>query len=678
MEALELEEHFIDDYLAAAAVQPEIVYEPGVESMTFVTKYLPIVQIVEAKGQIHITGIPAGVISQDIHRMWDTSRINKFMFTKIGTRELKFPSFFAIEVRFMLQTLLDERKVRHVHAVKAIISELNDKTWLKGIDEPTTCDFDFDQLRRLNVSMLPSQMDYLHEYNNNVRRYNLKGYLLAAPPGSGKTISGYGLSVVSNVEQTIVICPKNAVDEVWRTTLQIRFKEVPRFWCSSMKTPPDPRAEYFIFHYEQIGAAVEFFKTQPTKRRAVLLDESHNLNEMTAARTLRFIELCLVTKAEHIEWASGTPMKAMGAEMVPFLSTIDPLFTEDVAKRFVQIFGKSVARAVDIIAHRMGLVTFKVPKADVVKTEVDDYPVSVKFKGGEAFTLDKIRDEIKAYVTERMAFYKQHRAEYVAQYDECINYYRARINSSAERAALNDYLSDVQHLAKHFDPYADKDIVIACSKFEEQRIIPVLPFDLRRQFRDSRSVVKYVILKVRGEALGRILTKRRIECFCAMVPHSPLDTLIEASEKKTLIFASNVEVVKRIGEDLTSKGYKPLLVYGETNKDLSGIMRRFREDPQANPMIATYDSLSTAVPVIEANTVILFNTPFRDYERNQATSRVNRYGQDSPVHIRTILLDTGSEGNISTRSNEIMEWSKEQVDAIMGIDTSVDKLSVTD
>ena len=163
-----------------------------------------------------------------------------------------------------------------------------------------------------------------------------------------------------------------------------------------------------------------------------------------------------------------------------------------------------------------------------------------------------------------------------------------------------------------------------------------------------------------------------------MVPHCELPALIDATEKKTLIFTSYVDVVRITDEYLRKEGYKPLLVYADTNKNLPMIMKRFKEDPDLNPMIATFDSLSTAVPVIEANHCVLLNPPFRDHEYKQATSRVNRLGQDSIVRITSMLLDTGVEPNISTRSNEIMEWSRASVNAIMGLDGVDETVSVED
>lgn len=485
------------------------------------------------------------------------------------------------------------------------------------------------------------------------------------------TEAGLALSLVSEAAVTIIISPKNAVGEVWQQRIIQRFKHTPSF-ATSIGKPFTGKEQYYICHYEALDRAIQFADLNKGKKLCILLDESHNLNEIESLRTQKFIDLCKRADVFSVLWASGTPLKAMGSEMVPFLSTIDPLFTADVRARFTQIFGKSVARAVDILANRIGITSYKIAKAAVVELEIDERIEKVSFKGAEQFTLSKIKQEISEFVKERIVYYKENMSRYVSLYNGLIEIYRQTLRNKEDIKALDNYYRDVMHLHKRFDPMRDMDLVRACNRYEERNILPVLKGEQKVQFRDARSVVKYVQLKIRGEALGRILTKRRIECFKAMVEHFDWERIIEASEKKTLIFTSYVDVVDEIADKCFSLEYNPLKVYGDTNKDIEKIMKIYKTDTTANPMVATFDSLSTAIPVIEANTCVLFNSPFRDYERNQATSRVARLGQDSPVHIVTVLLDTGSEDNISTRSNDIMEWSKAQVDAMLGYDQSID------
>jgi hypothetical protein len=210
-----------------------------------------------------------------------------------------------------------------------------------------------------------------------------------------------------------------------------------------------------------------------------------------------------------------------------------------------------------------------------------------------------------------------------------------------------------------------KEQAIYCNKYEKDVIGPTLPRQAKEAFKNVRSIIKYYKLKVQGEALGQILGKRRAQCIADMVPHIDMAQYIDSAKKKTIIFTSYVTVVDVVSDYLKKGGYKPAIVYGETSNQLASIVGAFERDPDLNPLIATYASLSTAVPLVMANEMILLNQPFRSYERDQATARCVRQGQDEDVNIQDIFLDTGEEPNISTRSRDILMWSRQQVEEIL-------------
>jgi hypothetical protein len=56
----------------------------------------------------------------------------------------------------------------------------------------------------------------------------------------------------------------------------------------------------------------------------------------------------------------------------------------------------------------------------------------------------------------------------------------------------------------------------------------------------------------------------------------------------------------------------------------------------------------------------------------QAIARAWRIGQDEQVYVWHMVLDTGDIPNISTRTNDILRWSKEQVDSIMGFKSDME------
>ena len=642
-----------------------------------VRRAIGMITVKELNGKISVSGVPADVISRDISKIWNTSRVNSNLFNTLGRNGFSFNSFFAVEIHFILTTLLEHPQARtNIRALKRIIEELEQNTWLSTVNADSPLEFKWDRLKEFIKTPLEHQQEFFEVYQRDVAKYQLKGYLLAAEPGAGKSINSLMLGRLLDADVSLVIAPKKAVVEAWRPTFANEFKTPQRWWVSTESTPVDYDATLAAFHYEQLDQAIDFLRRSPGKRIQIILDECHNLNDLKALRTQLFVELCKDPRICSVLWMSGTPIKAIGNEAIPFLSTIDPKFTPDCAERFLKVFGKQASRAVEILSHRIGITTFKAVKKGALANQVVEDVYKVRFPHSEQYSLDVIRDEISKFVQERFDYYKANERKYYSEYFMLLDRYERTIHDGNEAKDFKLYRRQVEHLNKRFDARADKEIVVWCNRFEERFICPKLSNEDRKRFRHVRSIYKYVSLKVRGEALGRILTKRRIDCFKAMVPHSNLVEFIEASEKKTLIFTSYVDVLKEADRFLTTEGFKPLLVYGDTNSKLKQIMQQFRDDPDANPMIATFDSLAEAVPVTEANTVVLMNQPFRSYERKQAVSRVDRIGQDSIVRVWTTLLDTGDVPNISTRSNEIIEWSKASVDAIMGLDTAADSFAV--
>lgn len=85
----------------------------------------------------------------------------------------------------------------------------------------------------------------------------------------------------------------------------------------------------------------------------------------------------------------------------------------------------------------------------------------------------------------------------------------------------------------------------------------------------------------------------------------------------------------------------PVVVYGKTNNELNKTVGLFEKDIDLNPLVATYQSLSTAVPLVMADTMIMLNAPFRAYIHEQAISRIHRLGADTQTIVWEAYLNTG-------------------------------------
>lgn len=642
------------------------------------SRMLGIISVKETDSHIIINGIPGLRFIKDIYNFWKTSKIANNLFTSVSRSQVKFPKFFAIEVLYILEQLQESRRTfcgRRV--LSKVAEEMVRSTWLRNIGVTGFAPrLNYQALNDLNVTLFPHQLKFLQEYDRTTFEYSLQGMLMDVAAGGGKTITNFALGHALGADTQVFIAPKNAVLDVWVKTIKMLFKKgVPDFWHSLSGEEPVPGKRYYIVHYDYLEKFLAFVKSQRGGfgQVFVAIDESHNFNEQSN-RTDHLINICRSLNARDVVHASGTPFKAMGSEAITLLKTICRDFTPEVEQAFRKIFGKEAKKALEILANRIGIVSFKVVKAEIETPGVEYHEVKIQLKHGNDYTLVNVREKMGKFIEERLKYYKDGMPEYEGLYAKCMAFHEDSLKRASPQQIrdLQSYKSYVQQIRRGYDPVTMKDMVMFCNRYELKTIVPSLPEPYRKPFLNVRAIIKYVELKVMGEALSQILGRLRIQCHIDMLPNMPLDQIIDNALSKTVIFTSYVEVVKELEVLLTAAGYKPLLVYGETNKDLTNIVKKFETDQDANPLVATFKSLSTAVPLTMANTEVFTNSPYRDYERTQAVARVDRIGQKHRCHVHETFLDTGNEPNISTRSKDIMQWSKTQVEAILGVQTPDD------
>lgn len=639
------------------------------------------IDIEEKDDDIIISGIPTQVLQNNIKRIWRTSRINRYLFRNVSRSSITIPRFFAVEFDYLITELLSHTK-RTVskNTLKRIRELLYEKTWLQQtiVEQDTT--FDRRALRLFHKTPLDYQEQFFSMVDRLVPRYRLQGFMLAAPPGTGKTLATLMIAEMRRSKIIIVICMKNAISDPWVKTFNEEYTKSPGVvWSTQQKDRPQRGTRVFIAHYEAIDKLIPHIQSVTDQKVTIILDESHHLNEIQSKRTQNFIELVdQFTNDKLTLWTSGTPLKAIGAEMIPFLRTIDSMFSQDVRERFKQIFGQNSDRATQILKHRLGLASYRIDKSKVVSGEPIHETIYARFDGSEQYTLEAVGQDMADYIEQRLDYYRRHRDYYRNQFDQAIRVYQSTLRDEKSRKEFDEYYRMVLFLAKQTDYRMYSDEMAFCNRYEKQNIIPMLSGEQKTNFRDAVSVIKYVELKVRGEALGRILGRRRQHMAQAMIPHLGLDAIVDTGEKKTLLFTSYVSAVDDAVAYFEQKGLSPLRIHGKTTGDLDGLLKRFSDQVEANPAVATYQSLGTAIPILAASQVILLNQPFREYIRDQAISRVDRRGQDAQVYVYHCVLDTGDQPNLSSRSVDIVEWSKQQVDAILGTDVDDEQLSIED
>jgi hypothetical protein len=624
---------------------------------------------VEVKGdEIFVEGVEADIMAKDIKAIWGTNKINTHLFTQMSKNSFSFPSFFAPDVLYTLEQLTQQPSLKiSVRTLSKIKDLLLQKTWLADTLKEPYSKLDLSKLKDLVYTPLPFQLEFFKAYDRLTGQYNLNGFLLAASAGSGKTYSSLAITHCLDVDRVIVIAPKNAINRVWEDSLLNHFKTPPSYWLSTGDAPFKGSERFIVGHYESLEKVAELAQRFRHEDVAIILDESHNFNGLSSLRTARFVALCKDTDSREVIWLSGTPIKALAAEAIPLFRCIDPLFNEDVERRFKKIYGDDSGRGVDILKNRMGLVSFKVEKKELNLRDPIFKEVKVVIPNALDYTLKAIKRVMIAFIQERLEYYRTRKVSDDKLFNEGLSVFEATLHTPQQKKEYDHYQECLKKVIKSRGDFAAKDEMLYCNKFELGRILPQLPNALRAEWKSVRSVIKYVHLKIQGECLGRVLGGLRIQAHVDMVEAIDFKAICESTQKKTVVFTSFAKVLERCEAHLPTVGLNPLLVYGKTNTNLNTIISTFEKNEDANPLVATYASLSTAVPLTYADVMILIDSPFRDYILTQAVSRIHRIGSDTQTYVYNVVLDTGNEVNISTRSMDILKWSQQAVEAITGI-----------
>lgn len=661
------------------------------------------------KNQIIVEGINLKLVYRDFEKYIGSKMLYNIL-DKSGRWEMKFQKFYLPDMYHVVLELLNNDKFKRrivsrskLQKLKELFETIPLVQNIKLIQNTKDEDIPVVNKSILKNIFVPGFKLFEHQdkFIDNClfksKLMDLRGYLLDAGPGLGKTINSIALMELLGADKIIVVCPKKAVIDVWEETIN-RIYSKPQTYNLSIDSIKGGKvklanfsldSKFMVCHFEALDKLVASLRNIPNARYVTILDECQGMNSYKSQRSTLFRELNKIVNPYFCLWMSGTPLKALGSETMTMFETIDKLFTPEVVKSFTSVFGISGVYAASVMANRLQLVKATI-KAQGSGVEQFTYQSKVVLPDAWKYTLTTIREEMKKYIRERTAFYHEFREEYIEEYFEGIEEFKSNLGSNFDskmQIALDEYLAKTKELHDGYNPTSPvhKQYIIDCNYFEDKVIIPILSNKTKKIFRKAKSVYKYVELTIIGETLGNVIGRKRTECNKAIVEamaksftvvneesketyETNLGEVIRDAEAKTLIFTDYVDVLKRCNEILTEEGFHPITIFGETTTTigLSNQVKQFKENSKINPLITTFKTLSEAVPLTEANTVIFLNLPFRSGTYDQAVKRANRIGQTKDVHLYEVTLDTGGEENISTRNLDILKWSEEQVSILMG------------
>lgn len=623
-------------------------------------------------------GIPYYPLYMDFQNAYGTTYLPKAILEKINRYSFRVHKFFLVEFHYTLVRIINQRRLKTpLDKLLKLQLMIETETWFERTINLKNLD-DFNKVKdQFHTKAEPLQDLFLRSYKSVKYAYYLKGWLLDGKVGSGKTLAAIMWSVMVNNLPTIVVAPDIVVNSVWVKEFIKHFKRPPKVWTSLDESLPlDFGYDYYVIHYSALtsnqGESFSYFLKDITKHYKspikLIIDESHNFNDETSKRSQLMTAWADSNFFSDTLCLSGTPLKAQGRETFTLFTMIDALFVGKARKAFFELYGKSRENLNELLNHRIGRSKFTIPEVTGLGRAAPVETIDIEIPNGERFTLKNVRSEMMLYIEDRIKFYYEHLPVYTVFFWKCVDDYGQNVKSSkSDYADYERYVAIVKRFRdKGYRTFDEKDNAdnLFCKKIEEE-IMDFLPRDIRKEFKNVRSAVKYLGLKIRGEALGNVLGKMCIEAATALIRHAGIPTLIKAVKKKTLIFSSYVDTVKYTVEYLKENGFKPIAIYGEVSSERDASLTYLADDPTANPGVTTFKSLKEGVPCIFANQVIMTDSPYREYILTQVIARVWRKGQDEECFFWLLNLDTGNEINIASRSIDIMKWSAEQVDQLI-------------
>lgn len=617
--------------------------------------------------------------NDDIQTAYGTSTPGRYMFRRVGSNKFVTDNFFLLELDHLITKILQSR---NTWSSRKNLNELQIKlrtdTWIKDTVTPTAYPIDKASfLKQFKIKPYDTQWGFISTYKMVKKSHHLKGLLLDAKAGSGKTYTSLMWTRLTGNKKHIIICPDAGINTVWKLHMEEKvFVDPPKYWSTRQNKPFDPSCEYFLIHIDYTRNP-DFFKILDQVFEAagkggvsLVVDESHNFNELSSKQTQNIIKA-----ADHYPFndslpMSGTPLKAMAREAYSIFALIDPFFKGNARERFMKSYGLSRDKLNTLLAHRLGRTRYVIDSLFDMGEEPPVEMVPVTVPNGERFTLKAIRLEMLSYIQNRVKFYEQNMPIFLAFFNHVLDDYESYVkDDNGKLGELVKYKQIVNRFRTHgYNNFTDS----ADSQYAKNVEIDIearLRGEQLKQFRNIKSAVKYVGLKIRGEALGNVLGKARIEAVRAVVAHAGLPSMINNVEKKTLIFTSYVDVLNEVYSVLNKEGFKPLLIYGDADQSKDILIKRFDTEPDLNPAVTTFRSLRESAHMVVANQEILMDAPWRDYELKQTKARIFRQGQDKPCFFWMIELDTGKEINIMTRSIDILQWSRDNVEELLSQST---------
>lgn len=601
----------------------------------------------------------------------------KKLFVSISNNVITIDSFFLIELREILKEVLEKQNKFtysvNVKTVNNLLKELEKNTWLNYDVEHS---FKLDRQHMKEVLKVdpkdfqePVYADY--EYKKNV--LNNRGLLLDMGTGTGKTYTSISVMVGSKVDIQIYIVMNKNLDTVWYNTLgnnsdgffkdKIDSKDIlTSEEYSNTKRYNGERI--LLFHYEALEKLIDIVSTIKDKTIGIVVDEVHNFTSQSN-RYENLLELCLTTKSENIILMSGTPIKGSSLEFIPYLEILAKGFNRKVKKRYKELYSSPNYILKRSMQARYQSTSTKIKKEVLELPDVEYRTIDVTLINGKYYTLTNVKKLMKAYLENRMKEIEDNIDTYHDAYSKLISK-AVELNPNAKWDEYYRNFEKIKKIYKDNQLMFNLDLMKSINEFEKLNVLNFLSPEEKVTFKECTIILKYPLLKVRGEVLGNVVLRMRIECHKEMASVINYENIINSSLGKTIIVSGYIDIVQEAENKVKEAGFKPIGIYGKETKNISSHIDKFINVEDVNPLVGTYPSIGTGHHLVVANIILLLDLPFRTYLLDQVIARANRMGQTRQVYAIYTKLLTDDEYNLNSRNIDILKWTREAIEEITG------------
>ena len=261
--------------------------------------------------------------------------VQRYIFGRKGN-SFFIPEFALLELEYILSSILDNDELVNnlgiaVITVEDLLSYIRTETWIAARYQKIKSPINYKLIKKeMKFSILPSQKPAFEKYEEIKVMAGLRGAMIDAAPGAGKTFMSLALSTGLEYDTTIIIAPRQTLEEVWvKSVTESLFKQPQSYIVLDKKHKDIKGKRFIIFHYEFLEKVIEdkeLVKQLKRLKPNVIIDEFHNFNNIKSKRTMSLINFINELKVNDVILLTGTPIKMDMSELVPLLYVLDTKF----------------------------------------------------------------------------------------------------------------------------------------------------------------------------------------------------------------------------------------------------------------------------------------------------------------------------------------------------------------